>query len=1102
MCICGTAGACNLNPIRDADNNISNYECIHPGSSGETIPANQTVYVSNKNVPHRYYDVNGVAYDTTYSTALAQEGTAFSYISNNILKPSNLDAHTGYTGFNEIYGSFTTTATDARPAKMIKVKKDTTYDFYTNSGTFSTCLTCGSDYYSSVKKIFPPNYTSMGGGYSPDKFDSTRVSTSGTYRSDDLLFGRACFVPATMIPWTHAAATSVKDQRKNRLASQHFLFANGYNRDWYGFDYGSLIGSFDGVTWFSIGNQRRIKATSGKLFLAVNTYFGDLSVDSNFTVSVTETTSYSSPMPDHDTETSGAECQQSHFCSTDDDCFRQVGFDYTCQNTSGMTTNWPQFDANGTEVIGSVSKTLTSIVGGNNGQAKRCVYRGRGTPCQADLNSASPTYNSSSLPGLLACSPNNMCQPLATGSNNRFNDRIARFANGPVAQNTATASPTPSDTVGLGARILGRPYDYYGTKYMPSAANGGLVNNFVNAVCIPGKNVSAATTTYDLNAVAPVTRPDSSDKILALGVTMSGLQNPKYLNACPATTPTGVLVQQYSMNLGDPYINLYTTTQNLSTNLLDVPAITSQNVFSSTGGSQVTSIGYQRNACLRAPGASCFSDMDCGPSEFIASKVRTATLTGILNQAEEKYWEEEMICGNPEFKYTSPGNLNTTTFDPKKNICCRDFGKVFSVYTQDATSDHHWCDTTTPGAEFVKVAGVNTNINSFNRYSRVHTGYDKMTCQLPVPTDKSFALSTKAANSTNRFLQIQTQYKTLDAINERTCCTKNWVRSFDTTNGGGHRWAQNKLQNINKKNFRALNWAPFVAGAGNGIAYQCEVDGYLNPTCEIRDFTAADTSLYLRFFGALELVGIPQVSIMSSEFVSKINDNAENSGLAPFIVNEPVEGTVIKAGDIGTLGIPVTADFTDGSNKKLFSGTNYNALESTLKKVFSENEFNCCIPTGKQVPAGTTADQCCTGYVANTGVSTTLRCCLPDFTDVTVYTNRLVSSEGRGLPDSAYDPETGYIKDPVQLKTFAANKAVCCSGKMAYGVAIRKLPIPLGTNQYVNEPDAYTKRFVYLSDAVDNNGDVGPIGSYFDAGIRWNDHLYCIPANLNIEPEK
>lgn len=1111
MCICGTGDKCNLNPIKDASQNVINYECVHPGPATTTPPANQTVYVSNKNVPHRYFDVNGVNYDESYSSALAQEGEAFSYIGNNLLKPSNLDAHKGYTGFNEIYGSFTATnASAAKPAKMVRVKKDTIYDIYSNSGVFSTCPTCGSDYYTSIKKLFPASYTAIGGGYSPDNFDSSPVSTSGVYRSDDLLFGRACFVPATMIPWTHTPAIDVTTQRRQRLAGQHFLFANGYSRDWYGFDYGSIIGSFDGVTWFSVGNKRRIKATSSKLFLAVNAYYGDLNLDSNFNISVSETTAYSGDIPDHDTESDGAECQKSHFCSTDNDCFRQVGYDYTCQNVSTITSNWPQFDANGSEIIASspLNKSLSSLVGGNNGQAKRCIYRGRGTPCHPNLDSLNSTFNGSSLPGTLACSPNNMCQKISDGTSNRFNDRIARFANTPLSQNSVTAAPTNTDTSGLGARVLGRPFEYYGEKSPPSTSLPSLNSNFVQAVCIPGKNVASSFRTYDLNKMAPDYRPDSSDKIWGIGPTMSNTQSPKYLNACPATDAIGVSIQQYDLTLGDSEtINKLTITQNLSTNLINIPDLASKNIFNTQVDGKITSIGYQVNSCLRAPGASCFSDMDCAPSEFIATRVKSTTLSGILNTAEKKYWEEGLICGNPDFKYSAPGVLNTATFNIKNNLCCRDFGKNFTVYTQDNASDHQWCDTTVPGNEVVKVAGVNTPINSFNRYSRVHTGYDKMTCQTgEVSSTKSFALSLKAINAAQRFLQAGTQYKTLDLINQRTCCTKNWVRNFAPSNGGDHKWAPNRLQTINKKNFRALNW-----GVNNGqdsdnpTPYECNSVNYKQASCEMRDFSAKDVELYSNFFGALELVGIPQAALMTEDFVTKVNNNeditsptAGESGLGL-----PPDGTVLPvATATGTLGLPVQVDYNDADTKKLFSGTNYNALQPQMKKVFSENDFSCCIPSGKGVPVGTTGDQCCTGNVANSGSSTVLRCCLPDYTDLTVYLSRYVSSEGNSLPDSAYDPKTGYIKDPALVENLANQKFLCCSGEYVRGVAIRKLPIPFNNGGWIGDQDAVTKRFTYLDTSVDNNAQFGPIGALFDAGVRWNNHVYCVPKGLNIPAEK
>lgn len=72
-----------------------NYECIYPTPSDDEPPVNQTVYVSNKNVPHRYFDTGGVSYDEDYSSAPTQELLPFSYTNNDVLKPNNLTALCG-----------------------------------------------------------------------------------------------------------------------------------------------------------------------------------------------------------------------------------------------------------------------------------------------------------------------------------------------------------------------------------------------------------------------------------------------------------------------------------------------------------------------------------------------------------------------------------------------------------------------------------------------------------------------------------------------------------------------------------------------------------------------------------------------------------------------------------------------------------------------------------------------------------------------------------------------------------------------------------------------------------------------------------------------
>jgi hypothetical protein len=84
----------------------------------------------------------------------------------------------------------------------------------------------------------------------------------------------------------------------------------------------------------------------------------------------------------------------------------------------------------------------------------------------------------------------------------------------------------------------------------------------------------------------------------------------------------------------------------------------------------------------------------------------------------------------------------------------------------------------------------------------------------------------------------------------------------------------------------------------------------------------------------------------------------------------------------------------------------------------------------------------------------------------------------------------------------ATQKGLCCSGKLARGVAIRKLPIPMNGGTFVNDSKAWTKRFVYHSSSIDNNTVFGPIGQLFDAGVRWNNHVYCIPNDLTIPAEK
>ncbi|HLT21839.1 MAG TPA: hypothetical protein VKZ84_00280 [Bacteriovoracaceae bacterium] len=1094
--ICQCVGInCNLEPVFGDSNqdNIVNYNCVHQSDVDNTPPVNQTVYVSNKNAPHRYYDINGVNYDENYETAPAQEGRPFQYTNNDSLKPNNSSS---YVGFNEIYGSFDTkTIRKSLPAKKVRVKKDTSYDLITINGVFSTCPSCGTDYYSALQKIFPNSFDNFGSGYTPDLLNSSRQNSTGVFRSDDLLFGRACFVPATMIPWTHTIKNNVRDQRRSRLNAQHFLFANGYQRDWYGFDYGSLIGSFDGVNWFSIGSSRRVKAKSNNLYLAVNSYFHDLNTDNSYQVSITESSPFSAPdKPDHDTESDGAQCQRSHFCSKDDDCFRQLGYEYTCQNINEIMTSWPIYDQSGNETINSLYTSLASLVGGSNGHPKRCVYRGRGAPCvnnlsQLDSLNEENIFNGTKTVGQLSCSSNNACTPVNVS---RFNNKIARFANTPTAQNLQQVVTPEGDTVGLGAKIIGRPFNYNGREAIHPDAQSALFSTNINAICTPGVEVSLATTTDDLNFRTSLNPIGKSDKIFGVGPTLPGnTNNWKYLSACPATDESGYSLHHYQLGLTSPLLLTHTTTQNISSNLLDIAPLNNQKIFSSEStpseDKKVSTIGYQRNACLRAPGASCFSDLECAPSSLIGDKFRSAgNLSAYLNQAEISFWKEDLICGNPNFKYVSNNVLNAD-FDILDNKCCRDIGKTLTVFTQTDTSDFKWCE-----GNQIQVAGLNTPINDKDRYSRVHTVYDSMTCNPgDISSSKKFALSV-AKNPSAPYVdlnQILGQYKTLDTLNSRTCCTQNWIRSFHPSNGGGHKFDRSKTQTIDKKIFRDISWLPNNTTLGPDYTpFECDEDGFNNISCEIRSLTSTEQSQYLEWISSLELIGIPQVAIGTNDKVYRlVNDQQEDISMHM----DPLPKTIKKMTSLAE------ADFSDGSSG-YYSAANYDNFEissTALKKVFSENEFNCCVPSGNEVPDTVGDSQCCTGYVAN--VDGPRRCCLPDFTNVSVYLNRYVSSEGRGLPDHSYDEKTGYIKDPAMVINIANQKSLCCSGTAMTGVAISKLPIPINPGRFLppNAENTVT-RFNYRTDSVDNNEETGLIGEIFDAGVRWNNQVYCVPEDF------
>jgi hypothetical protein len=143
---------------------------------------------------------------------------------------------------------------------MVTVELGKTYLLTAKSGLYNPCPKCAKD--SWFQSFFPFAPSSKGKGLQATGFTTARDSysdnsTLGNY--EDSKFGRACFVPVTMLPFAHSKNSSLLTQRQNRLSTQAAYYINGYHRDWYGFNQGALIGSFDGVTWFAVGNGRRMR---------------------------------------------------------------------------------------------------------------------------------------------------------------------------------------------------------------------------------------------------------------------------------------------------------------------------------------------------------------------------------------------------------------------------------------------------------------------------------------------------------------------------------------------------------------------------------------------------------------------------------------------------------------------------------------------------------------------------------------------------------------------------------------------------------------------------------------------------------------------------
>ncbi|MBC7712604.1 MAG: hypothetical protein H7177_04670 [Rhizobacter sp.] len=791
--------------------NIVDFYCYTPTPANPigTI-TNLNVTVPSRSAPHRFYSTGGKNYDdlTGVAASVIQEGDDFYYLDDaNKASPVN-----GSYNVNSVIGRINVGLSQAQPAKMVGIELGKTYILSTTSGYFTPCSKCAKDSWFQTFTAHPA--TSGGNGLRASGFTTARDSyssnaTLGNY--EDTKFGRACYLPVTMLPWSHKKEATAQLQRMDRLKTQAAYYINGYQRDWFGFNKGALIGSFDGVQWFAIGSGRRITATSTKLYLAYNSSFLDLADRTDTIVNIIPDLSASTaPDFDYDPELGIADksqnmagsCQQYHQCETDTDCVTQLGWEYSCADMSQLKTHWPVYDTDSKEIANQEKTgTLFEILGATatvGGTGKRCVYRGAGAPCLRTFTDLDGNFNQKAL----TCAPNFYCASLNTS---KFNDALVR-------------SPNEFDDIlfGMDANVLGRPLNYVtankpltadiitNIKYNGASDSMGLSASQVDdmGICRPGKAING-TAAYNHSNPDTAKRSDYISQVGSCGsaITGAGTSLTARTVSCPAI---GV-----DLNYADhaaANIKILSAMQNSCGGEAKDTGTFASAFANIEGGSlallrNITQPVLAADACFRRAGSACFTDLDCGPNRLHSDTVGSLNLSYFGGtQAEQSYWQENLVCGQGDAT-PAIGSAAYNTYQLNQNRCCREIGKDFTMYT------------TGPATIVPENMGTNVNLDTkkfatyepkaANRYSRYTVSDTAISSPASIP-----AVTATAAPSKN-------QWKVINETGSLTCCGGGWVRKFAD---GTHDWTVKSRLSLETSNFQCLNYrSPLVSPDYNGF---------------------------------------------------------------------------------------------------------------------------------------------------------------------------------------------------------------------------------------------------------------------------------------------
>jgi len=824
----------SLRTIYDASGHLTWVGCNNPTPVTDPTPFQElSVDVSGRSAPHRFFagssgTVTTNGHSTTintgdavddftklYGSSITPEGTPFSYLDQSgHSQPSN-----GIFNINSILGQMSVTLDQAHPAVTINVEFDQNYMIGAVSGFYNPCPDCKVDSWMDSFTAFPQTEKGMGlraVGFSTSRDTYSNNVSRGNY--EDTKWGRACWVPPTMLPFTHLKNADLKTQRQNRLMTQAALYINGLQRDWYGFNKGALIGSFDGVNWFAIGTGRKVTSTSNKLFLAINAPFADLANANDTIVQITADRGgnvaaeydFDPSIPlDHPRQNSAGTCQHYHQCSTDNDCITQLGWEYMCTDVSKFKTHWPKFDSTAKELSNDQveNSTYATIVKGGyypSFSTKRCVYRGAGATCKQNYERLYTTSGAATeLAKLFTCAPNFYCASLSSSA---FNEELIR-----------TPDQLGSIQYGMEADVLGRPKNYVNASSQLLTAiknnildNGKLIHSTDSdfGICRPGKALTGTQLSQHQNKDSSY----RSDYISQISSCDSSKKGDSRVLSCPIIDGKG----NYKFN--PPNISGTSSFSSFhQQNACGAESLKSNgaNVFSQVEAGSLVSLNdisepvVAKDTCFRRAGSACHTDLDCSPNKFHATQAETYSIAEFGGtKAEKEYWEEYLVCAQGD-KQPQLQSDDYNKYDLTLNRCCRPIGETLTMYTQGTTlipgliPDHDNENDTLVVDRFSK-----DDPKASGRYSRYSVVWPLGSASNTGVSIYPEAPKMQATNANTPLTPNVFQWKTINDTATMTCCGGGWVRKFSD---GGHDWTDYRRLKFDTSNLKCLNYESSLA---------------------------------------------------------------------------------------------------------------------------------------------------------------------------------------------------------------------------------------------------------------------------------------------------